>query len=322
MSEYTKGPMISICIPCYNHEKFINDCFESLMNQTYQNIELIINDDGSKDNSWFIIKENEATLKEHFEKVIIRKSDKNLGLTKTLNKLIPLCNGKYVKLLASDDFLDSKYIELMVEYMEKNEDTGVLFCNGICVKEESSYNNPLPIKRFYTEPVRIDDNNVTLQLYNSSFILAPGAMVRKKVYDVCGVYDEKIGIEDWEFWLRVAVSEKFKFDYLDEVLVYYRKNDNSMSSPNGESADERRLKFYNAETQIIKKYAGYVEKEVAAKKMIGHIVYGERLAYKYKLVKNIKQTTEDYNKFSEWKYVPFKNKMICKMRHYLKFLNK
>lgn len=322
MNSMKDNSLVSICIPCYNHEKFVRDCLESLINQTYQNIELILYDDCSKDKSWDIIKDYEKKLKDRFSRLVLLRHERNLGLPGTLNQMIPLCNGQYIKIIASDDFLFPEYVELMVIKMQRNRDIDVLFCNGISVKEESTYNNPVHKSVIYHKPVQIDNEHIKERLYENCFIFAPSVILRKEVYNECGLYNEDVIFEDWEYWLRIACSKKFKFGYLDKILVYYRRNENSMSSLMGPEADRRRLRMYHSEKKIIDMYFDKMGEKIGAKKKIWHIIYSERIAYKFTLSDNIRQVEEDYNCFAEWKYVSVRDKVECKLRHCFRRVSK
>lgn len=99
--------LISVIVTCYNHEKYIEQCLRSVFKQTYQNIELIVLDDGSTDGSKQIILK---TLKDSpFE--VKFESHKNMGVVKTRNKGIELINGKYFLFVDSDDYLPDDYVE-------------------------------------------------------------------------------------------------------------------------------------------------------------------------------------------------------------------
>ena len=103
-------PLVSVVIPCYNHEKFVQDCIQSVIDQTYENIELIIIDDGSKDNSVKVIQE----LADKYGFTFIHRPNK--GLSATLNEGIRLSKGKYFSAIASDDILFLEKIEKLKEY--------------------------------------------------------------------------------------------------------------------------------------------------------------------------------------------------------------
>lgn len=106
---------VSIIIPVYNSEKYIKKCIDSILNNTYKDIEIIAIDDGSKDNSLNILKE----ISEINSNVFVY-SQKNMGVAKTRNKGIKLATGKYIMFIDNDDFIDKDYIETFVKIAEEN----------------------------------------------------------------------------------------------------------------------------------------------------------------------------------------------------------
>lgn len=322
MDSKIREPLVSVCIPCYNHERFISDCLDSLMDQTYENIELLICDDCSQDASWDVIQKYIPKLEERFVRVVTLKNEVNRGVAGTLNRLLSVSRGVYIKSIASDDFLYPTYTEIMVRQLENDHEIGILFCNGVYVKEKSTYREPLRLTPFFLEPVQIDHDHMEKRLFDHCFIFAPGVILRKDVYNECGIYNEDIEIEDWEYWLRAACSKKFKFAYLDEILVYYRKSENAMTSRIGAGAESRLLKMYRAEKKVIEIYAKKMGKETGARRKIWHIIYGERAAYKFNFKNNLKEIENDYDSFEEWRYLPLKDKIICRTRHFFRFINK
>ena len=133
--------LVSIICPCYNHEEFVVDLLDSLLEQTYNNIELFITDDHSADNSFEIIKNYEGRLKERFANVVIELNENNLGVVKTTNNMIKKSKGDYVKIIASDDFLDKNYIRKCVDFLELNTQYNFMFTDFYFVSRGSTYKN-------------------------------------------------------------------------------------------------------------------------------------------------------------------------------------
>lgn len=112
-------PLVSVVIPCYNHEKFVQECIQSVIEQSYQNIELIIIDDGSKDNSVQKIQEMIPNCEQRFARFEFRHRP-NKGLSATLNEALEWCKGKYFSPLASDDLIFNDKIEKQVRIFENS----------------------------------------------------------------------------------------------------------------------------------------------------------------------------------------------------------
>lgn len=107
---------VSIIIPVYNAEKYLERCIDSLINQTYKNIEIIAINDGSKDNSLNILKKYQRENKN-----IKVHTQENIGISKTRNKGIKHATGDYIMFVDNDDFLDSDYIETYIEELKERE---------------------------------------------------------------------------------------------------------------------------------------------------------------------------------------------------------
>lgn len=240
-------PLVSVVVPCYNHEKYVKKTIESIINQTYKNIELIVIDDGSKDNSVKAIQE----LANKYSFTFIHRPNK--GLSATLNEGIQLSKGKYFSTIASDDILILEKIEKQVEFMESNPKFGM--CYGKIVYFENSIENTSEYPNSNKQGWVFDD-----LLNYGCFIPAPSTFIRKNVFETVGGYDESLLIEDWDMWLRIA--EKYQVGYVDEYLAYYRRHDTNIS--------KQAFKMYEAEKKILDKYQDYenFERVIGYKKVL------------------------------------------------------
>lgn len=221
-------PLVSVIVPAYNHEKFVGECIESIIKQTYENIELIIVNDGSKDNTSQVVKKYENKCKERFNRFIFIDK-KNEGICKTLNRGIKESSGEYLCFLASDDLMLDGCINDLVNYFSNNKDVERIISNfyiyyynmdkkELCYKEEPkwvSYMN-LDRKKFYIE--NLFQNQITVF-----------GMYRKCVIDKVGLFDESLLIEDWDMNLRL-INKNVKLGYISQPLYYYRIHGNNTSN--------------------------------------------------------------------------------------------
>ncbi len=120
-----KQPLVSIAVICYQNEAFLHECIESILNQTYTSVEIIIADDGSTDNSAEIIK-SYASSHENISCIL---SPVNKGISNNLNLALELCRGPYICMIAGDDVMYSHKIEKQVEFLELNKDFSLCFHN-------------------------------------------------------------------------------------------------------------------------------------------------------------------------------------------------
>lgn len=229
-------PLVSIIVPCYNHENYISSCIDSIVKQTYENIELIVIDDGSTDKSVEILTNLSQAYNFYFE------SQKNIGLIETLNKALSMAKGKYICPFASDDIMFLDRIEKQVSILESRLDIAV--CAGNII-EISNTGEILPKQKI--RPKR-ELNFNDLFGVDVPGPPAPTTMIRKSVIDEVGKYDPEIKIEDWYMWLKIAKSGH-KILVTDDLFTYYRKHQQNTHS-------NYRLMLEN-ELKIIDQYSSH-----------------------------------------------------------------
>ncbi|HFF4821034.1 TPA: glycosyltransferase family 2 protein, partial [Acinetobacter baumannii] len=187
MSEI-KTPLVSIVIPCYNHVDYVQDCIQSIIDQTYQNIELIIIDDGSKDESVLKINEMLKKCENRFSRFEFRHRP-NKGLSATLNEALEWCQGEYFATLASDDKIFNYKIMKQVNYLEDNKDFIAMFGAVELIDENN--------KR--VGEIRQSDKIFTFNdlIYTDRFLPAPTQMIRLDALKRVGGFIDGMIIEDW-----------------------------------------------------------------------------------------------------------------------------
>ena len=265
-------PLVSLLIPCYNHEEFLDDNLASLVGQDYGNIELLICDDCSPDGSFEKICAWEQRLKSRFSRVEILRNAVNCGVTKNINRMLAMARGRIIKILASDDAMAPGAVSAAVEHMEKSG-ADVLVVNGIKVPEDRHYPDFGDGDAVYSDTPDLSAESLFVRTALCNEIFAPGVFLRREVFDRYGAYDETIRVEDFEFWLRISKDGTVKFVYLQQPLVYYRINAGSITSQSGNAGLERRRRmFHRAEMDTLAKYAGDLPREVYAKAVLRRIL--------------------------------------------------
>lgn len=235
-------PLVSVVIPCYNHEKFVQECIQSVIEQSYQNIELIIIDDGSRDGSVEKIKEMIPACQERFIRFEFRHRP-NKGLSATLNEALGWCKGSYYSAIASDDILLTSKIAIQVEYLESpsNVKCAGVFGNVIYIDNNS---NHLRESRLLFKRNKFKD--IFLQDYT---ILAPTQLLRLNLIRKVGYYDEDVKIEDYYMWLKLTFSNEFYLDSLEDCFVKYRAHETN-SSKNFYLMHNERLKVLRSYMEL------------------------------------------------------------------------
>lgn len=211
--------LVSICIPAYNHEGYIEETINSIINQTYENIELIIINDGSTDNTDDKIIALSEICKKRFKRFLYIKRE-NKGLLKTMKEFESLINGDYFSFVASDDFFHKTKTEKQVEILNNNLDFGMCYCNMVGIDKDSKV-----FKHFKTKKNK--HGEVFDYLISGNFIPACSVMIRTEVFNDVGGFDLGFKFEDYPLWLKI--SHKYKIYYLNEELLFYRLHEGNMS---------------------------------------------------------------------------------------------
>ena len=209
---------VTVLMSVYNGERFVKEAIESILNQTLTDFEFIIVDDASSDETFEILQK----YAKNDCRVIIEKNDFNLGLTKSLNKGLSKCKGKYIARLDADDIAVKNRLQKQYSYMESHSETSFL-CSDVIVIGEKGHKlketcvNPrgLPIEQFL--------------LFNVPLIHS-AMFFRRDVISRLGGYDENYHTrQDLELWLR-ALRQNYHMDIMHEKLVFLRYHSASLSN--------------------------------------------------------------------------------------------
>ncbi|TKK08574.1 glycosyl transferase family 2 [Pseudomonas fluorescens] len=224
MENTSKGPsLVSIVIPCYNHEDYIQDSIMSVVNQCYENIELIVIDDGSKDASVEKIKELIHICKGRFKRFEFRARE-NIGLCATLNEAIDWCQGEYYAAIASDDILKPGKTALQVEYLDQHPS-----CVAVFGSVETISGDGTLLRSSVHSPRKYEFDDI---FFHRHSLPAPTQMIRLKSLVETGGYPEGLAIEDWYMWLKLSISGA-TLDNLGVVVTAYRRHTGNMSGQIG-----------------------------------------------------------------------------------------
>ncbi len=273
---YTDEPLVSVIIPLYNSEKYIADTLKSVLNQTYKNIEILVIDDGSKDDSL-----NVAKTFENLNVKIFSQSNK--GASAARNYGLREAKGKYIQFLDADDLLSTNKIKSQVSLLEK-DNSRVALC---------------PIAHFFEgdnlENIRIENEwyhgsfdtpvKFLIQLYGGG--KTEGGMITihswlspKKLIDKAGFWNEDLSVDDdGEFFCRVILHSNGLIS-ANDAICYYRKfrENRSLSSQAGYKAIKSSLTALQLKQKHLAKYSnelGYKKAFARAYKRMAVSVYPE-----------------------------------------------
>ena len=209
--------LVSIVLPVYNCEKYITECLESIVTQTYKNWELIIIDDGSTDSSDEIISAFILKVDNHHVNYIKLSHH---GFTYCLNYAIKISSGKYIARIDADDIMLPERLEKQLLFLEEHPEIGILGTNAYEIDEEGIIFSVLIKPK--------DDINIKKAFSYDCAIVHPSVMIRKFIFDNY-LYDEINSIpEDLELWIRI--KQFTLFENLQEPLIKKRKHLTQMTN--------------------------------------------------------------------------------------------
>lgn len=254
-------PLVSVITPAYNHEKYIEETIRSVIAQTYPNLEYIIIDDGSSDNTWQIIQDLKPECEKRFARFVCL-TQKNVGTTLTVNRLIECASGEFIYCLASDDAAKPRAVEKLYEVLSSDLQNVLAVADNEIIDASSrpvSWDDKRNIRPYgkgynsfgsYLKKMRpdVDFGGSSFGSYRtllSGNYIPNGVMTRKSAMSP---YTTEAHLEDWYQWLQL--SKKGKFVYLDEILFSYRWHGANTIS-NIAKINEYSKKTFNYEREIL-----------------------------------------------------------------------
>lgn len=247
MREY---PLVTIMTPCYNGETYVHRFFESVLKQTYPNMELIFVNDGSKDRTGEIALSYTQALKEkgiQYQYIY----QENGGQASAINQALKIFQGEYLTWPDSDDWMSDDCIEKKVEYLEAHPEKGYVMCRTVKVSEHDLGRQVGMLGRKNTANGWLFDDLI----FQKDVYFAPGGyMVRSKDFlDALPsrhIYECKTG-QNWQLLLPIAY--KYECGFLEDVLYYYlvRSNSHSRAEKSFEDVYERTFRHQDTLEQVL-----------------------------------------------------------------------
>ncbi len=214
-------PLISVLIPSFNHERFVTEALDSVLYEDYPAKEIVIIDDGSTDATPQKI---EGWIKKHKNDINVKflKRKINRGLTATLNELVKMSEGEFLVILASDDFLINNGIRKRYEYLAMHSEKKAVIGDCIVVDENGKqiYESGIFQLRKGRKEKYFSDIGLRREVILNWSVPGPVLMIKKEVFEIVGYYDERLQVEDWDFYLRLVARDLLGF--IDEKVAAYR----------------------------------------------------------------------------------------------------
>lgn len=227
------NPLVSINVITYNSSKFVLETLESAKAQTYQNIELIVSDDCSTDNTVDICREWIEKNKDRFVRTELITVEKNTGIPANCNRAVKASKGEWIKGIAGDDALIGTCVEDNLEFIKNDRNKKIIVSMMKIYKDsfcESNLFNELNLQYIKFKKIfDLSSNEQFNHILKFNFIAAPSVFINKQIFCEIGGYDESIMYEDYPMWIKILMSG-YKFYFLDKETVMYRRHSNSIQT--------------------------------------------------------------------------------------------
>jgi len=225
-----QNELVSVIIPVYNVEKYVKEAIESIQNQTYKNIEIIVIDDGSVDNTSKIVEK----LAKDDNRLKLYKNQKNLKIVKTLNLALSLSNGEYIARMDGDDISAPDRIEKKIKFLKENQEFDLVGCSMKAIDIDGNQ---------IGETVHYSNQNLLVESLKFVTPVSHIWVARKSLYDKLNGYREISGVEDYDFLLRMT-SAGFKYINLEDYFGYFVRLGREGNSISTFGIRQRKMKSY------------------------------------------------------------------------------
>jgi glycosyltransferase involved in cell wall biosynthesis len=226
------NPLVSVVVNSYNSASTIIETLESIFSQTYENIELIITDDFSTDDTLGLCNHWIQKQNVRFKRATVLQYSKNTGIASNINRGMRASRGKWIKLIAADDILLPDCITDYTNYINNNPEVRIVQSSSIYYKEKFSADCFMYLRNVSTEPLaKIYDSRYQYHvLLWAPSVNAPSVFLNADLIRELDYFDEHIAIfEDWPMWLKISKAG-FSIHSLEKPTVCYRVNANSISN--------------------------------------------------------------------------------------------
>ena len=209
MSGRSSNPKVSLVMSVYNGQRYLREAVESILNQSFRDFEFIIVDDGSTDGTWRIVNSYDDA------RLVLVRNERNIGLTRSLNKGLKLARGEYIARMDADDISHPERLENQVAFLEQNGDVGLV---GVWYEKIDNKGRVFDVRKLAV----IHDEILRYLLHENHFAHS-AVMFRRHCLDKVGLYGENLPYaQDYDLWLRI--SRHFKLANLPVVLHQWRHN--------------------------------------------------------------------------------------------------
>jgi len=244
---------VSIVLPTYNGAKYLRQSIDSCLNQTYENIELVIVDDGSLDETPQIIRSYQD------QRIKYIRHGKNKRLPHALNTGFAKATGEFLTWTSDDNSYTEDAIESMAVLLHQNDKIDFVYANYYVINEDGAFLHPVNVG----SSKNIKEGNC----------IGPCFLYRRKVYEALGGYNSEAFLaEDYEYWIRVF--KRFRMEKLDKFIYWHRLHPQSLT---GQHADEAKDRADQIRDHYFKVYAIWRPISIYLSTGVSYLAVGVRM---------------------------------------------
>lgn len=292
--------VISIALATYNGEKYIEEQIQSILNQTFQDFEIIIRDDCSTDNTYKKL----CDIAKKDNRINVSRNSCNIGFVKNFEKIVNDCKGDFVAFSDQDDIWDSKHLEILLSIIGSND----LACGNSLLVDQDNNSLGITMKEVIGMNDEIRSENARWRLFYDNFVQGSAMIVRTELCKKYLPVPAVVGYHD--YWLALVASVNNGIIYTSQIVLRYRQHGNNVTNNSKESLLRE---LYNAFNGFNKKHFQRQEKILQCLlNVVGNVPYVNESYIFYKDCECKKISKKDKNYFKE-----HYSDMFLTQKHYI-----
>ncbi len=224
-------PLVTVAVISYKAADYVIETLESIKSQTYQNIELIVSDDASPDDTAVLCKEWLRANKDRFVRTELIESKKNGGVVVNCNRALNATKGEWFKIIGSDDVLIPNAIDIMVKYAREQKEATFMFGDQIYFNDSLTNKQSYKLKKFDLIRTCVgrgvtakDQFHILTKVF---FGCAAASIGKTSMIKGIGGFDERWPVEDWPLYINIT-KNGYRIYHIDDILVYRRLHSSSI----------------------------------------------------------------------------------------------
>ena len=247
-------PLVSICLPAYNHERYVTKMLDSVLSQNYPEKELLIINDGSTDSTHQQIMNWISTNSSNIE--VQYRNRENQGIAATLNELFSMAKGNYLAGASSDDYFLEKSLSIRMEYLLNNPDKKAVFGDFRVIDNEGTLIHSSGISDHYHGNKALLSNPKTLkqEMLKNFCVAGPVLLIDRSIFNTIECFDESLIAEDWDMYIRLSAENVLGF--VDQPIAAYRWHDLCTCR-----SKRNKQKMYGYEKRVLQRNMHYFKGE-------------------------------------------------------------